>query len=69
MYVCISITELMVFIFIDCISLPCFQSCLVAIFFSFWFLYHLTLFYLGSPMELITYVESMLQGPQPRGLR
>lgn len=29
------ITELMVFIFIDCISLPCFQNCLVAILFSY----------------------------------
>lgn len=35
MYVCISITELMVFIFIDSISLPCFQNCLVAILFSY----------------------------------
>lgn len=39
MYVCISITELMVFIFIDSIYLPCFQNCLVAILFSYFLIF------------------------------
>lgn len=39
MYVCISITELMVFIFIDSISLPCFENCLVAILFSYFLIF------------------------------
>ena len=69
MYVCISITELMVFIFIDSIYLPCFQNCLVAILFSYFliFLYYLTLLYLGFAHG--TYNVFMLQGLQPVGLR
>lgn len=39
MYVCISITELMVFIFIDSIYLPCFHNCLVAILFSYFLIF------------------------------
>ena len=56
MFICMYVTELMVFIFIDSISLPCFENCLVAILFfllsDFFFCIILTLLPLGSLMEL-----------------
>lgn len=39
MYVCISITELMVFLFMGSISLPYFQNCQVAILFSYFIIF------------------------------
>lgn len=72
MYVCISITELMVFIFIDSISLPCFQNCLVAILFSyflnFFFFFCIICSFWALLMELMTYNVFMLQGLHTVGL-
>lgn len=58
----------MVFIFIDSIYLFSKLPGGHFIFFTFWFLYHLTLLYLGLLMELMTYNVFMLQGLQPVGL-
>ena len=63
----------MVFIFIDSISLPCFQNCLVAILFSYFLIIIFNFFciicsFRALLMELMTYNVFMLQGLQPVGL-
>lgn len=70
MYVCISITELMVFIFIDCFFFALFSKLPGGHFYflTFYFLYRLTLLSLGLLMELMTYNVFMLQSLQPVGL-
>lgn len=59
MYVCISITELMVFIFIDCLLFALFSKLPGGHFYfpTFYFLYHL----MGLLMELMTFNIFMLQ--------
>lgn len=63
MYVCISITELMVFIFIDCLLFALFSKLPGGHFYfpTFYFLYNLMLLYLGLLMELMTFNIFMLQ--------
>lgn len=71
MYVCISITELVVFIFIQFILPFVRKNCpvanLLSYFFQF-FLHHLTFIFMGSLMELMAYDVLMLQGLRSVGL-
>lgn len=66
MYVCISITELMVFIFIDSISLPCFSKLPGG-----HFIFLLCDFFVSFALPGLAHGTSsvfMLQGLQPVGL-